>query len=232
MEVLGLTGLPQPGDVFQVADAAKARQIAAFREEQAKNRALGAKGRPSDARIAAGANCRRRDERAADHHQGRRAGLGGGAGRYARETCRRKGQDSNHSRRRRRGQRIGRAAGVGVQCDHHRVQRAAGSKRRRHRGARARRHPSALGHLQRDRRDEEGDDRTPRTDIQGSPHRRGRRAQYVQGAEVRHDCRLHGHRGAHHPRRRHAGATAARQRRGLSGQDRIAPPLQGRCLTK
>ena len=44
VEVLGLTGLPQPGDVFQVADAAKARQIAQFREEQAKNRALGAKG--------------------------------------------------------------------------------------------------------------------------------------------------------------------------------------------
>jgi translation initiation factor IF-2 len=44
VEVLGLTGLPQPGDVFQVADPAKARQIAAFREEQAKSRALGAKG--------------------------------------------------------------------------------------------------------------------------------------------------------------------------------------------
>ncbi len=44
VEVLGLTGLPLPGDVFQVADAAKARQIAAFREEQAKNKALGAKG--------------------------------------------------------------------------------------------------------------------------------------------------------------------------------------------
>jgi translation initiation factor IF-2 len=44
VEVLGLTGLPQPGDIFQVADAARARQIAAFREEQAKNRALGAKG--------------------------------------------------------------------------------------------------------------------------------------------------------------------------------------------
>ena len=44
VEVLGLTGLPQPGDVFQVADATKARQIAAFREEQAKSRALGAKG--------------------------------------------------------------------------------------------------------------------------------------------------------------------------------------------
>jgi len=44
VEVLGLAGLPQPGDVFQVADATKARQIAAFREEQAKSRALGAKG--------------------------------------------------------------------------------------------------------------------------------------------------------------------------------------------
>src|SRR3954468_5810294 len=44
VEVLGLSGLPQPGDVFQVADAAKARHIATFREEQAKNRALGAKG--------------------------------------------------------------------------------------------------------------------------------------------------------------------------------------------
>jgi translation initiation factor IF-2 len=44
VEVLGLTGLPQPGDIFQVAEAAKARQIATFREEQAKTRALGAKG--------------------------------------------------------------------------------------------------------------------------------------------------------------------------------------------
>ncbi|MGE4056482.1 MAG: translation initiation factor IF-2, partial [Vicinamibacterales bacterium] len=45
VEVLGLTGLPQPGDTFQaLADAAKARQIATFRQEQAKVRALGAKG--------------------------------------------------------------------------------------------------------------------------------------------------------------------------------------------
>jgi translation initiation factor IF-2 len=45
VEVLGLTSLPQPGDPFQtVADAAKARQIATFRQAQAKERALGAKG--------------------------------------------------------------------------------------------------------------------------------------------------------------------------------------------
>jgi len=45
VEVLGLTSLPQPGDSFQtVADAAKARQIATFRQTQAKERALGARG--------------------------------------------------------------------------------------------------------------------------------------------------------------------------------------------
>ena len=44
VEVLGLDGLPQPGDAFQaLADAAKARQIATFRQDQAKSRALGAK---------------------------------------------------------------------------------------------------------------------------------------------------------------------------------------------
>jgi translation initiation factor IF-2 len=44
VEVLGLTGLPQPGDAFQaLADAVKARQIATFRQEQAKTRALGTK---------------------------------------------------------------------------------------------------------------------------------------------------------------------------------------------
>jgi translation initiation factor IF-2 len=45
VEVLGLTSLPQPGDSFlAVADAAKARQIAAFRQAQFKERTLGARG--------------------------------------------------------------------------------------------------------------------------------------------------------------------------------------------
>ncbi|HUE90341.1 MAG TPA: translation initiation factor IF-2 [Vicinamibacterales bacterium] len=45
VEVLGLEQLPSPGDSFQmVADPAKARQIATFRQTQAKERALGAKG--------------------------------------------------------------------------------------------------------------------------------------------------------------------------------------------
>jgi translation initiation factor IF-2 len=45
VEVLGLGGLPQPGDPFQaLTDAAKARQIALFRQTQAKEKALGGKG--------------------------------------------------------------------------------------------------------------------------------------------------------------------------------------------
>jgi translation initiation factor IF-2 len=44
VEILGLRGLPQPGDTFQaVADEAKARQIAMFRQEQAKFKALSAR---------------------------------------------------------------------------------------------------------------------------------------------------------------------------------------------
>jgi len=45
VEVLGLTGLPTPGDTFQViADQAKARQVASYRQTQARDLALGAKG--------------------------------------------------------------------------------------------------------------------------------------------------------------------------------------------
>jgi translation initiation factor IF-2 len=45
VEVLGLGGLPQPGDAFQaLTDTAKARQIALFRQTQAKEKALGVKG--------------------------------------------------------------------------------------------------------------------------------------------------------------------------------------------
>jgi translation initiation factor IF-2 len=45
VEVLGLTSLPSPGDTLQaVEDAAKARQVAQFRQAQVKDKALGAKG--------------------------------------------------------------------------------------------------------------------------------------------------------------------------------------------
>ena len=45
VEVLGLAGLPQPGDTFQaVADAAKTRQIALNRQHEAKEKEIGGRG--------------------------------------------------------------------------------------------------------------------------------------------------------------------------------------------
>ncbi len=45
VEVLGLSALPQPGDTFQVIDdPIKARQVIAYRQAQAKEKVLGAKG--------------------------------------------------------------------------------------------------------------------------------------------------------------------------------------------
>ena len=62
VEVLGLGGLPQPGDAFQaLTDAAKARQIAHFRQTQAKDKALGGQGQPRSRSN----RCRRRSPKAA-----------------------------------------------------------------------------------------------------------------------------------------------------------------------
>ena len=81
VELLGLEALPSPGDSFQaVADPAKARQIATFRQAQAKERALGAKGSRLTLESLQQQMSRGRHEGARPHHQGRRAGLGRGAG--------------------------------------------------------------------------------------------------------------------------------------------------------
>ena len=104
--------------------------------------------------------------------------------------------------RRRRHQRVGRAARVGVERDHHRLQRAARPQRGGAGRARRGRHPAPLGHLQRHRRDQEGDGGDARADLQGGAARPRRGARDVQGAEGRHDRRLLGHRRPHHARRR------------------------------
>ena len=80
-----------------------------------------------------------------------------------------------------------------------------GPQRRGRGRAREGRRPPALDHLQRHRRDEEGDGRPARSDVQGSADRHRRGARHLQDPEVRHDRRLHGARRAHHPRGRHAG---------------------------
>ena len=169
---------------------------------------------PPDARVAAAADRRRQHEGPADHHQVRRAGLGRSARRHAGEAERRPSAHQDHPLGRRRHQRIRRAAGIGVERHHHRVQRAARPQRRGARRARRGRHPPSHGHLQRDRRDEEGDDRPARADAQGSAAGRGR------SARTSSRCRrpgtiagCYGHRRPHHAQRRYQGAADARRRR-------------------
>ena len=65
-----------------------------------------------------------RPQGTADRRQGRRAGLGRGDHRRAREARQRRGRRAGHSWRRRRRHRIRRDAGGGLEGGHHRLQRA------------------------------------------------------------------------------------------------------------
>ena len=172
VEVLGLTGLPQPGDAFQaMTDAAKARQIATYRQGMAKEKALGAKGsrltlESLQQQIAEGGM--------KDLPIVIKSDVQGSAEVLADTLSkleRRPRAHQDHPLGRRRHQRIGRAARIGVERDHHRIQRASRSQRRGARRARRGGHPPPHRHLQRDRRDEEGDDGLARADAQGSAAR-------------------------------------------------------------
>ena len=202
VEVLGLTGLPQPGDAFQASPTRPRRgRSRTSAQTQAKDSALGAKGAPAHARIAAGADCRRRHEGAADHHQGRRAGLGRSARRHA---------DQADATRRSR-------SASSTPASARSTSRTCCWRRRRTRSSSA--STSGRTATPQDVADREQVDirlhsviynvtdemkkaMTGLLDptLQGSADRRRRSARHLQGAEVRHHRRLHGHRGAHHPR--------------------------------
>jgi translation initiation factor IF-2 len=159
VEVLGLASLPQPGDPFQtVADAAKARQIATFRQAQAKERSLGAKGgrltlESLKEQIAEGGMKELPIIVKADVQ---------GSAEVVADTLSKLTDEKVKVRIRcRRDQRVGRTARVRVQRDHHRLQRPSRPQRPGHGGARRDRHPSALGDLQRHRGDAEEHGRAP-----------------------------------------------------------------------
>ena len=229
VEVLGLTGLPQPGDAFQaLADAAKARQIATFRQEQAKTRALGTKGgrltlESLQAQIAEGGMKELPIIIKADV-QGSAEVLADTLAKLSDEKVKMRIIHAGVGAVNESDVLLASASNAVIIAFNVRPDRNAEEIA----DARARRHPPALGHLQRHRRDEEGDDRAARADVQGSAARHRRGAGHLQGAQVRHHRRLHGHRRAHYARRRDAGSPAQRQRRDLRGQDRIAAPIQGR----
>ena len=90
VEVLGLHG--PAAARRRVPGAGRRRQGAAdcdLPPGHGEGKGARRQGQPADAGVAAAADCRRQHEGAADRHQGRRAGLGGSAGRYAGEADRR-----------------------------------------------------------------------------------------------------------------------------------------------
>ena len=99
------------------------------------------------ARRPGGAAEDRRPEGTVHHPQGRRAGLGRSAERPAHQAVERAGEDQHHARQRRRYHRKRRAAGLGVECRHHRLQRPAGAQGAGTGRAGKGRHPPALDHL-------------------------------------------------------------------------------------
>ena len=148
VEVLGLQGVPEAGDQFQVADEAKARHIVEYRQGKQREASLAktASGRLTldqlHEQLAHG-----RSEGIARGHQGGRAGLGGSAERNAAEGFERSGEAEGDSGQRRRGHRNRRAARFGLERHHRRVQRAAGAQGGRPGAARGCGHSAAHHHL-------------------------------------------------------------------------------------
>ena len=199
VEVLGLTGLPQPGDTFQaVADPAKARQIALFRQEQAKNKALGAKGgrltlESLKEQIAEGS--------VKDLPIIVKADVQGSAEVLA-DTLQKLSDDKVRIRIIHSG--VGAISEFDVLLASASNAIVIGFNVRPDRNAAevadresvdVRLHSVIYTVTDEIRA---GDDRPARADAQGAANRHGRGPRDLQGPQDRHDCRLHGHRRAHH----------------------------------
>ena len=194
-------GLPQPGDVFQVRRRRQGAADRHFREEQAKDAALGAKGgrltlESLQAQIAEGGMKELPIIIKADV-QGSAEVLADTLTKLTDEKVKIRIIHAGVGAVNESDVLLASASNAIIIAFNVRPDRNAEEIA----DARAGRHPAALGHLQRHRRDEEGDGRPARSDLQGSADRRRRGARHLQGAEVRHDRRLHGHAKAASPAR-------------------------------
>ena len=126
VEVLGLQGVPEAGDQFQVADEAKARHIVEYRQGKAREATSGEiLERPPDAGPAARTIESRRSEGTAGGGQGGRARLGGSAERNAAEAFQRPSEAESDSGKRGRRERKRRAAGFHIRRRDRGLQREA-----------------------------------------------------------------------------------------------------------
>ena len=192
VEVLGLDSLPEAGDDFQVVtDTAKAKQIVQFRDQKLREQALAKSSRLTLEQL----------------HKQMEAGEVkelpiiiktdvGGSAEVLTETLQKLSNDKvkvrvihsgvgaiNESRR---------AAGVGFERDHHRVQRPAGAECGGAGGAGEGRCPPAHHHLQPDRRDQARHERSAGAGLQGSLPGQGGSARNLPHHQGGQRGRLHG----------------------------------------
>ena len=149
VEVLGLNGTPEAGDVLNVVDTeAQAREIAEYREKAAKDKRAAAGAATTLEQLMANAKADERRGRAAHSGQGRRAGFGrshrSGDGKDRQRRSARAGSAFRRRRDYRKRYRSGRSVG----CAGFWLQRARQCQRAEHREPEGRRNPL----LQRDLR--------------------------------------------------------------------------------
>ena len=190
VEIIGLEGLPQAGDQFVVvADREKARDISDYREQKAREATLAKSSRVSLEGLAEQlktAGMKELNIILKADVQGSVEVLGDLLGRLSNDKVRLKLLRSGIGAI----TRNRRAARFGVECDHHRIQRAPGAQ-----GAGAcrpgkGRHTAALDHLRIAGRDQARHDRPARTDDQGNLPGTRRGAGDVPHSQGRDDCRL------------------------------------------
>ncbi len=229
VEVLGLTGLPQPGDAFQaMTDAAKARQIATYRQGMAKEKALGAKGsrltlESLQQQIAEG-GMKDLPIVIKSDVQGSAEVLADTLSKLSDERVRIKIIHSGVGAINESDVLLASASNAIIIGFNVRPDRNAEALAEREE-VDIRHHTVIYNVTDEMKKAMTG---TARAHAQGSAARRGRSAQRLQSAEGRDHRGLLRHRGAHHALGRHQGADHARRRDGARRQDRIAAPLQGR----
>ncbi len=152
VEVLGLQGVPEAGDQFQVADEAKARHIVEYRQGKQREAAL-AKTGPSGRLTLDQLHEQLRAGEMKELPVVVKADVQGSVevlNELLPETFERSGEAESDSSERGRGDRTRRAARLGFQCDYCGVQREARSQGVRSGAARGRGYPPPHDYLRAD----------------------------------------------------------------------------------
>ena len=155
VEVLGLDGVPDAGETFNVVeDERAAKSLVEHRRDNRRKKDLAG----TTPRVA-GEHPRQdqggRRQGGQDRAQGRRAGLDRGDRERAHQPHDRRRRRQRHLHRRWRHHRVGRQPGQGIVGDHHRLQRPPGGQVAADGRAGRRRHQALPGDLRRHRRREE-----------------------------------------------------------------------------